>query len=355
MGVFVIAEAGVNHNGDRDLAFGLVDAAAGAGADAVKFQTFRADDLAAADAPKAAYQKTGTDADESQLDMLRRLELSPDIHRNLMDRCRDRGIAFLSTPFDQDSLDFLTGTLGLDTVKLPSGEITNGPLLLAAARAARRIILSTGMSTMDEVADAVGVLAFGFVGDGAPARDAFRAALTSPDGTAAVRDRVTLLHCTTEYPAPADEANLRAMDALRDRFGTDVGLSDHTQGIAVAIAAAARGAAVVEKHVTLDRGLPGPDHAASLEPNEFKDMVAGIRMVEQALGDGQKRPMPSELGNRDVARKSLVAARAIARDQVIGPDDLTARRPGGGTSPMTFWDWVGRVAERDIPAGGPVP
>ena len=354
MGAFVIAEAGVNHNGDADLAHALVDAAADSGADAVKFQTFRADSLVAADAPKAAYQTAATDPRESQRAMLEALELSPDAHRDLARACRDRGIEFLSTPFDIGSVAFLVDEMDLKTLKLPSGEITNGPLLLAAARSGRDIILSTGMSTLDEVAEALGVLAFGFAGDGTPSRAAFRAALDSSDGNAAVRGRVTLLQCTTEYPAPAAEANLRAMDTLRDRFGTRVGLSDHTEGIAVAIAAAARGAAVIEKHLTLDRALPGPDHAASLEPESFKDMVAGIRTVETALGDGDKRPMPSELANRDVARKSLVAARAIRRHQIIGPDDLTARRPGGGTSPMAFWDWVGRTAEQDIPAGAPV-
>lgn len=353
MSVFVIAEAGVNHDGDRKRALALVAAAAEAGADAVKFQTFDADALASADAPKAAYQKSTTDATESQRDMLRRLQLSPALHRALKAECRKRGIRFLSSPFDVKSLRFLVGGLRLDTLKIPSGEITNGPLLLEAGESGCKIILSTGMSTLAEVRDALGVLAFAMThGKKAPSRRAFRAAFASRSGKAALKQEVTLLHCTSQYPAPVADANLRAMATLRDAFGLRVGLSDHTPGIVVSIAAAALGAAVIEKHFTLDRSLSGPDHKASLEPEELKSMVEGIRAVERALGDGVKRPRPSERDTRKVARKSLVAARTIKKGQVIVAQDLTAKRPGTGLSPMRYWDRIGRKAKRDIARDG---
>ncbi len=353
--VYVIAEAGVNHNGDPDMARRLIDAAADAGADAVKFQTFRAEALVTEAAPKAAYQKVATDAGESQLAMLKRLELSPATHRHLAEHCRRRGIAFLSTPFDRESLRFLVEELGLKTLKIASGEITNGPLLLEAARSGRDIVLSTGMSTLGEVEDALGVLAFGFSeSHAAPSRRAFRAAFDSAAGREALRERVVLLQCTSEYPAPASEANLRAMDAMHDAFGLGVGLSDHTAGIVVPIAAAALGAAIIEKHLTLDRSLPGPDHRASLEPGEFKDMVGAIRTVERALGDGVKAPMPSEMKNRDVVRRSLVALGPIGAGERFTEDNLGARRPGAGVSPMEYWEWLEGRADDDIPAGAPV-
>ena len=303
MSVYVIAEAGVNHNGDIAKALALVDVAATAGADAVKFQTFKASSVISVHAEKAAYQKQTTDAAESQVDMVAKLELSHADHAQLADRCRERGIAFLSTPFDLDSLEFLVTDMGLTTLKIPSGEITNAPLLLAAARSGRDIILSTGMSTIDEVRDALGVLAFGYSGDAEakPDAGAFTRALERAD---ALQGKVTLLHCTTEYPTPYEDVNLRAMDSLREAFGLTVGLSDHTLGIAVAIAAVARGAQVIEKHFTLDRALPGPDHAASLEPDELTAMVAAIRATEAALGDGDKRLMPSESANRDVPARA---------------------------------------------------
>jgi sialic acid synthase SpsE len=264
-GVYVIAEAGVNHNGDAKLARDLIDAAVEAGADAVKFQTFRADALATPAAPKAGYQKHGTEAGETQRDMLRRLELTPQTHRNLLAHCRRRPIDFLSTPFDPDSLRFLVGDLGLETIKLGSGEVTNGPLLLAAARTGCRIILSTGMSTLEEVGRALDVLAFGFT---RPQEDPDPDSLSEPaqDRRDALKERVVLLHCTSAYPAPISETNLRAMDTMNDAFGLAVGFSDHTPGTTAAIAAAARGAVAIEKHFTLDRSLPGPDHATSLEP-----------------------------------------------------------------------------------------
>lgn len=353
MSVTVIAEAGVNHNGDLDRALALVDAAALAGAHVVKFQTFKADAIASRQAPKARYQTETTDAGESQLDMLRRLELDEAAHRILLARCAERGIEFLSTPFDFPSLDLLVNGLGLSTLKLPSGEATNAPLLLGAARSGCRLIASTGMCTLDEIADMLGVLAFGMTApaDAPPSLAAFRAAFASTEGQAALADRVTLLHCTTEYPAPVAEANLRAMDTLRGRFGLPVGFSDHTPGISVAIAAAALGAVVIEKHFTQDKTLPGPDHRASLEPDELAALVSGVQAAALALGDGAKGPTASESRNMAIARKSLVALAPIRRGETFDPANLGVKRPGNGVSPMQYWDWLGRTAERDFAEG----
>ena len=351
MAVTIIAEAGVNHNGDAKMARGLIDVAADAGADAVKFQTFKAGLLATATAPKADYQNATTGAAETQLSMLERLELPAAWHRGLVDHCRDKGLDFLSTPFDHQSLAFLVEDLGLRTLKMASGEITNGPLLLQAGQSGCDIILSTGMSTLQEVEDALAVLAFGFTDpQGTPSRQAFRAAFASAAGRAALSDKVVVLHCTTEYPAPAQDTNLAAMATLADAFALRVGLSDHTEGIAVPIAAAALGAHVIEKHFTLDRALPGPDHKASLEPGELTAMIAGVRAVEEALGDGVKGPRPSEMKNMDIARKSLVALRPLRAGEPFGTDTLGAKRPGSGVSPMDYWDWLGRPAPRDFAA-----
>lgn len=344
---WIIAEAGVNHDGDADKALRLIDVAADAGADAVKFQTFVPEELMSRLAPKAGYQLRATDAGESQLDMVRKLRLSEAEHHRLAEACARRGIRFLSTPFDLPSLAFLVGELGLETLKLSSGEVTNAPLLLAAARSGRRIILSTGMATEEEVREALGVLAFGMLGGTSPSRPAFAAAFATEEGKAALADKVALLHCTTEYPAPCADVNLRAMDTLRDVFGLPVGLSDHTEGIAIPIAAAARGARIVEKHFTLDRALPGPDHRASLNPDELRAMVAGIRAVEAALGSPVKAPAPSEIGNIAVARKSLVTRRPVRAGEILTPDMLTAKRPGTGISPMRLWDLLGTTARRD--------
>ena len=347
--VYVIAEAGVNHNGDMALARALVDAAADAGADAVKFQTFKAERLVSETAPKAAYQKASTAADETQFAMLKRLELPPESHHALVERCRERKIDFLSTPFDIESLRFLIDELRLTTIKIPSGEITNGPLLLEAARSHIQILLSTGMCSLEEVEAALGVLAFGFTEPAAgPTQHAFRSALATDAGLRAVREGVTLLHCTSEYPAPLADANLRAMETMGAAFGAPVGFSDHTQGIATDIAAAALGATVIEKHFTLDRSLPGPDHGASLEPGQLAEMVAAIRDVEKALGDGVKAPRPSEAGNLDVVRKSLVALRPIRAGEAFTAKNLGAKRPGNGVSPMEYWDLLGRSAARDL-------
>lgn len=349
MNVYVIAEAGVNHNGSLDMARQLVDVAAEAGANAVKFQTFKATELVSRQAPKAAYQLRTTEQAESQFEMIRRLELPADHHRVLIEYAAVRGIEFLSTPFDPDSLDLLVGEFGLQTIKLPSGEVTNGPLLLRVARSGRRLVLSTGMSNLGEVESALAILAFGYVAERSaqPSRAAFEAAYLSNEGRQALRDKVTLLHCTTEYPAAPAEVNLRAMDTLAAAFGLPVGYSDHTEGIHIPVAAVARGAVLVEKHFTLDRNLPGPDHKASLEPRELSAMVGAIRDVELALGDGIKRPMSPELQNRDVVRKSLVAARTIAKGELFTADNIACKRPGTGVSPMEYWVRLGRAATRD--------
>ncbi|OIQ09843.1 N,N'-diacetyllegionaminic acid synthase [Moorella thermoacetica] len=325
--VFIIAEAGVNHNGDLQLARKLVDAAVEAGADAVKFQTFKAEEVATPGAERAQYQKDNMpEKDESQLEMIKRLELSYAQFRELYAYCRQKGIIFLSSPFDPESIDFLA-ELGVPYFKIPSGEITNYPFLRRIAGKKRPVILSTGMATLGEVEGALRVL-----------------------GEAGATD-ITLLHCTTSYPASLEGVNLRAMLTMKQAFALPVGYSDHTMGIAIPIAAAALGAEVIEKHLTLDRNLPGPDHRASLEPGEFKEMVMAIRQVEKSLGDGIKRPAPGELAVMPAARRSLVAARDIAAGEIITESCLTARRPGTGIPP-NFWDVVvGRQARRDIAAG----
>jgi len=347
MSVFIIAEAGVNHNGSLDRALALVDAAAQAGADAVKFQTFRADAIVSRAAAKAAYQQQTTGGAESQHAMLARLELDAAAHRALIARCGQRGIRFLSTPFDLASLALLRDTLGLDTLKIPSGEITNAPLLLAAARGGGPVILSTGASTLDEIATALGVLAFGYTAPASatPGRAAFAAAYTSPTGRAMLAARVTLLHCTSEYPAPFAEVNLRALDTMRRQFGLPVGLSDHTEGIAAATAATALGAEIIEKHFTLDKTLPGPDHCMSLDPGELAALVTAVRQIEAALGDGAKVPTASEQANRPIIRKALVAARPIAAGEILEEGAITAKRISApGLSPLMLWDLLGRPA-----------
>lgn len=350
----VIAEAGVNHNGSLSTALALVDTAANAGADIVKFQTFQARHLVTTDARKADYQVANTGEDGGQLEMLRRLELRQEDHHALVARCRERGILFMSTAFDPDSLAFL-GSLDMPAVKIPSGDITHAPMLLQAARMGRSLIVSSGMSTLADIEAALGVIAFGLLHEGVPAgRADFEAARCSPEGQAALRESVTLLHCVTEYPAPPESVNLRAMDTMVQAFGLPVGYSDHTLGTAAALAAVARGATVIEKHFTLDRFLPGPDHAASLEPNELRRMVDDIRTIEAALGSGRKAPAPAEVGNRVVARRSIVAARAIARGEAIKMEALAFKRPGTGLSPMAAWELLGRPAQRDYAPDEPI-
>lgn len=347
--IYIIAEAGVNHNGSLKLARELVDAAAEAGADAVKFQTFKAETLVSPAAPKAKYQKATTDTGESQLDMLRKLELDEAAHIALADYCRSRRIQFLSTPFDEASIDLLTQRLKVPLLKISSGEITNGPLLLKAARTNKKIILSTGMSTLAEVRTALGVLAFGYtIRNQRPTLFAFRAAFRSKRGQQALLSQVKLLHCTTEYPTPFKDVNLRAMETMRNAFGIAVGLSDHTPGIAVPVAAAALGAAVIEKHFTLDRNLPGPDHKASLVPLELCELVKSIREVEEALGSAKKGPAHSEIKNLGIARKSLIALRDIHQGEQFTTENLGSKRPGNGVSPLLYWTMLGKKAVKSF-------
>jgi len=343
----IIAEAGVNHNGSLEMALELVDRARECGADVIKFQTFKADRLVTGEVQKANYQKTTTGRSESQYDMIKKLELTEEDFLAIERRCRQVGIEFMSTPFDEESLDFLVQQCGVKTIKFSSGEITNGPLLLAAARTGRKILLSTGMSTIGEVERALSVLAYGFLAESEPpSLEAFDRAYSSPQGQAALTRNVMLLHCTTEYPAPFEEVNLRVMDTLKASFGLETGYSDHTVGIAVPIAAAARGAAVIEKHFTLDRTLPGPDHQSSLEPDEFKAMVEAIRAVEQSLGSPVKIPAASEQKNKPVVRKTIVAAKPIREGEPFTVDNLTVKRAGSGISPMLFWELLGQKADR---------
>lgn len=349
--VYIIAEAGVNHNGSLELARNLIDAAADAGADAVKFQTFKAEEVASSFAPKALYQEALGSPGESQLEMLRRLELNVIQHEELVKCCRSRNIEFLSTPFDPDSLDFLVDRLQISRLKIASGEITNQPLLVKAARSGKDIILSTGMSSLGEVETALAVLAFGYTSQERPSRDAFQASYSSPQGQAVLKEKVTLLHCTSAYPAPLQDINLLTMDTLQQAFGLKVGYSDHSPGLIVPIAAAARGAAVIEKHFTLDRNLPGPDHKASLEPAELKEMIKSIRQVEMALGSPIKTVSPAEAANRSIVRKSLVAAQAIHKGEAFNEENISIKRPGNGIPPGYYWELIGQKAARDYAPG----
>jgi len=320
----IIAEAGVNHNGDLGLAKQLIDVAAEAGVDLVKFQTFTANRLVTHAAKKADYQTMTTDGNESQHEMLRRLELTPEMHNELIAHCELRNIGFFSTGFDIESVELLV-SLGQNLFKIPSGDITNLPYLRHIGRLGKPVILSSGMATLGDIEAAIEVL--------------------EEAGTA--RSNLTVLHCTTEYPTPMSEVNLRAMQSIHNAFGVAVGYSDHTSGIEVAIAAVALGATVIEKHFTLDRNLPGPDHKASLEPEEFKAMVTAIRNIEIALSDGIKRLTPSEAKNKPVARKSLVASKAIKAGELFSAQNVTAKRPGTGISPMRWDEIIGEAARKD--------
>ncbi|UTT85815.1 N-acetylneuraminate synthase [Vibrio pelagius] len=349
----IIAEAGVNHNGDEKLAFELVDAAHQAGADIVKFQTFKAKNLVTEEAKQADYQVTNTQKQESQLAMLSRLELSYDAHHELVKHCEKLGIEFLSTAFDSESLDFLVNDLGLTRLKLPSGELTNAPLVLEHARTGCDLIVSTGMATLSEIETALGVIAFGYTSDDSatPSVQAFQEAYASNEGQQALKSKVTILHCTTEYPAPMEEINLKAMDTLGRAFDLPAGYSDHSQGITIPIAAVARGAVLIEKHFTLDNNMEGPDHKASLEPQDLTAMVSAIRQVEKALGSRVKTPTVSEVKNKAVARKSLVAARDINEGEAFLPENMTIKRPGDGMSPYRYWDMLERTASKSYRAG----
>jgi N,N'-diacetyllegionaminate synthase len=322
--VFIIAEAGVNHNGSIALARKLIDVASEAGADAVKFQTFKAEKVVSKNAPKAAYQKKTTDPAESQFEMIKKLELDVNAHKELMTYCKQKHIMFLSTPFDHASIELLNN-LGLEIFKIPSGEITNLPYLRHIGSLKKRVIMSTGMADIGEIEDALDVL----ITAGTP------------------KENITILHANTMYPTPMEDVNLRAMQTIACTFGCDVGYSDHTLGIEVPIAAVAMGAKVIEKHFTLDKTMEGPDHKASLEPDELKAMVQAIRNIEKALGTGIKKPSPSERPNIEVARKSIVAARPIKKGELFTEENLTIKRPGNGISPMRWDEIIGTEAQKD--------
>lgn len=348
----IIAEAGVNHNGSDELAFSLVDAAHKAGADIVKFQTFKAKNLVTEDAQQAEYQITNSGQKESQFSMLKRLELSYESHHKLVKYCNDLGIEFLSTAFDSESLSFLVDDLGITRLKLPSGEITNAPLVLEHARTGCDLIVSTGMATLSEIEQVLSVIAFGYLNPrDTPDDDALQAAYFSEQGKQLLKEKVTLLHCTTEYPAPFDDINLNAMDTMKGAFKLAVGYSDHSEGIIVPVAAVAKGAVLIEKHFTVDKNLPGPDHKASLDPQELKAMVDGIRTVEKVLGDGIKGPRPSEVKNKSIARKSLVAANTIAAGELFSESNLAVKRPGNGINPIKYWHYLNKSSGKNYKAG----
>ncbi|HET8887034.1 MAG TPA: N-acetylneuraminate synthase [Salinimicrobium sp.] len=325
MSVLIIAEAGVNHNGDLQKAKQLIDVAATAGADFVKFQTFNTDKVLTKNAKRAAYQDINTGNAESQYEMVKKLELSHDDHRELQDYCNQKNIKFLSTGFDLESLDFLD-SLGIDLFKIPSGEITNLPYLRKIASFKKPVVMSTGMASMAEIKEAFEVL----------------------KNEGLDKEQITIVHCNTDYPTAMEDVNLKAMNAIGNEMGVEIGYSDHTLGIEIPIAAVALGAKVIEKHFTLDRNLPGPDHKASLEPAELKAMVTGIRNVEKAIsGSGIKEPSASELKNKPVARKSIVAARAIQKNEIFSEENITIKRPGSGISPMLWDQIIGSKATKD--------
>ena len=327
MSVFIIAEAGVNHNGSIELAFKLIDAAVEAGVDAVKFQTFKAENLVSKNTQKAEYQKQTTNPLESQLDMLKKLELDVDVHKKLIKYCNAKGIMFLSSPFDHDSIDLLN-ELGLKIYKIPSGEITNLPYLRRIGSLAKQVILSTGVSTLKEVGDALAILV--------------------DSGTK--KENITVLHANTMYPTPMEDVNLNAMLTIQKEFGVAVGYSDHTLGIEVDIAAVAMGASCLEKHFTLDKTMDGPDHKASLEPEELKAMVGAIRNIEKALGSCEKKPSPSESVNIKVVRKSIFANQNIKKGDLLTDKNIAVKRPGGGISPMQWDEIIGTTSSKDYNA-----
>lgn len=355
MTCLIIAEAGVNHNGSEEMAYQLIDAAVKSGVDIVKFQTFKSELLAAKSAKKADYQKQNTQVLESQFSMLKRLELDFSAHKRLRNYCLDQGIEYLSTAFDEESLNFLVNDLQLKRLKIPSGEITNAPFILQHALTGCDLILSTGMASVEEIGFALSVIAYGLLAKHSepkePSEQAFKEAFDSQQGQALLKQKVVILHCTTEYPAPYDEVHLNALPFLAKTFELPVGYSDHTQGVVVSSAAVVKGACVIEKHFTLDRNLPGPDHKASLEPDELNQLVRDIRIVEQALGNYQKQTTPSEQKNIAVARKSLFARRDIQKGDVIRACDIDIMRPGDGLSARYYYQVLDSVAKADYHAG----
>ena len=349
--IYIIAEAGVNHNGDKDLAHKLIEIAADAGVDAVKFQTFNASKLTSPNLAKADYQKKNSNKSESQQDMLKSLELPKDWHIELKEKAEEYKLDFLSTAFDTDSHKFLL-ELGIKKIKIPSGELTNGPLVWEFAKSNLDIIISTGMANMTEIEDALATIAHSYNFQELPKNmDEIRQSWQNHKIKDSLKNKVTILHCTSQYPTKYNQVNLKAMQSIKDKFNLNVGYSDHTSGISIALAAAANGARIIEKHFTIDRNMPGPDHKTSLEPNELKQMVKEVRNIETALGDGIKKPQEEEKKMMSSVRKQIVAAKKIKKGSLISIDDLTSARCGGGMSPNDMWSLVGKISENGYNVG----
>ena len=353
MSIFIIAEAGVNHNGDRDTALQLINVAAEAGADAIKFQTFKAKHLVTQFAETANYQKKSMGRSISQFELLSGLELSFELHYELFNYCKKRDIKFMSTAFDSPSLEFLVNNLRLETLKVSSGDLTNGPFLLEHARTGLDIILSTGMSSLSEIREALGIIAFGLLKEKSakPTLSDCKDAFESDQGKKLLEQKVSLLHCVTEYPAPNEELNLKAISTLKNEFNLPTGYSDHSEGIIIPIAAAAIGVSVIEKHFTLDKAMEGPDHLASLEPTELHEMIIAIRSIEAAMGNGEKIASSSEIKNKDIARKSIVAKTNIKKGEKYTKKNIAIRRPGQGMSPNNYWSLLNHSASSNYEEG----
>ncbi|MFC5588750.1 N-acetylneuraminate synthase [Sporosarcina soli] len=344
---YIIAEAGVNHNGSLEMAKQLVDIAKQAGADAVKFQTFKTENLVTQAASQAEYQVNNLGEETTQFGMLKKLELSYEEFVNVKKYCDSLRIEFLSTPFDFESVDFLLNDIGMNKFKIPSGELTNSPFIHYIATKRKPMIISTGMATMEDIHDALAFIAFGLAfPEHSVELDNVQAFYHTEEAKLLLNEYVTVLHCTTEYPAPFETINLNAMNTMKKELQLSTGFSDHSEGIAVPIAAAALGATIIEKHFTLNRNLPGPDHRASLEPKELEEMVIGIRIVEQSLGTGNKTPTQIELENRKAARKSIVANIEIAAGEILTENHLTIKRPGNGMPPTAYWSLIGKRTKK---------
>lgn len=347
--VYVIAEAGVNHNGDLSLAKKLIDVAVDAKADAVKFQTFKAEELTSKIAPQAKYQEENMGIKKPQIDMLKDLELNMEDYIKLYEYAKTKNITFVSTAFDAKNMKFLVDNCHMPFLKIPSGETTNYPYLYNVAKHQIPIILSTGMSTLEEVEQSLAILAYGFAAKREPTNLTECLGFCKTDEAKnIIKKNITVLHCTTEYPSPYEDINLRAMKTIKDKFGVKVGLSDHSKGAHIPVAAVAMGAELIEKHFTLDRNMKGPDHKASLEPNELKEMISQIRDIEKALGDAKKEPKASEIKNINVARRSLVAKENIKKGETYTANNIMCKRPGGGVSAIKYWDYLGKKAPIDI-------
>ena len=344
--VFVIAEIGVNHNGDINIAKKLINIAAKAGANAVKFQTFNTDKLVTKNAIKAPYQKKNAVIKETQYQMLKKLQLSPNDHFKLAKYCKLKKIEFLSTAFDKESFDFLSKEMKLNKFKIASSEINNAPLLLEFARKKKQLILSTGMSYISEIEKALGVIAFGLLGKKMPSKKGFSKAYKSNNGKKLLKKYVTLLHCTSAYPTKTKEINLNCINSLKKKFQLRTGFSDHSSGIMASIIAVSMGATLIEKHITLDKNLPGPDHLASLNPVEFKQMISEIRNIKIMMGSSKKIPTANETRNKNVARKSIFASKKIKKDELFSEKNIAIKRPGNGKSPFEYWTIIGKRSKK---------